>query len=277
MDWFRMYHEFASDAKVQSMSEAMQRRLMMLFCLRCSNTLVTLQDDELAFALRISVEDLSATKNIFIQKNFINDEWEILQWDDRQFVSDSSAPRVKKHRELKRAAAQKPPVEVAAASMKQECNVTLTPQNRTDTEQNRTDSEAEQNGNPAVGQPPPDEVAGIFAYWQKVMKSPGSALDDKRRSLIKRALKKYSAASICKAIRGCSRSPHNMGQNDQKTKYNGLDLILRNADKIDRFIGLDDANAKAAPGSESIEETNRRVMAELFGDVPDSDVIEMES
>ena len=34
------------------MSEAMQRRLVMLLCLRCSNALVTLQDDEIAFALR---------------------------------------------------------------------------------------------------------------------------------------------------------------------------------------------------------------------------------
>ena len=25
MDWFRLYHEFATDPKVQSMSEAMQR------------------------------------------------------------------------------------------------------------------------------------------------------------------------------------------------------------------------------------------------------------
>ena len=43
--WFRMYAEFATDPKVQSMSEAMQRRLTMLLCLRCSDVLATLQED----------------------------------------------------------------------------------------------------------------------------------------------------------------------------------------------------------------------------------------
>jgi hypothetical protein len=134
MEWFRMYSEFASDPKVQSMSEAMQRRLMMLFCLRCSNTLVTLQDDEIAFALRISEEELSETKALFMRKNFINESWEIMNWDKRQFVSDSSSQRVARHRERQKEA------------KKQECNVTVTPQiqNRTDTEQIQNRTEADQ-------------------------------------------------------------------------------------------------------------------------------------
>ncbi|MRW85395.1 hypothetical protein GJ698_15015 [Pseudoduganella sp. FT26W] len=102
--WFRMYAEFAHDPKVQSMSEAMQRRLMMLLCLRCSNTLVTLHDDELAFALRVSDEDLAQTKALFLRKNFIDEGWNILNWDKRQFTSDSSAARVKRHRDRKKAA-----------------------------------------------------------------------------------------------------------------------------------------------------------------------------
>lgn len=163
MDWFRMYHEFASDAKVQSMSEAMQRRLMMLFCLRCSNALVTLQDDELAFALRISEDELSATKEIFMRKNFINEEWEIRQWNDRQFVSDSSAPRVKKHREKKKAEAKNPPVEDAIPPVEPPCNVTLTPQNRTDTEQIQNRIEAEQSVAADAGQTQPPEPAGETA------------------------------------------------------------------------------------------------------------------
>ena len=54
--WFRMYSEFATDPKVQSMSEAMQRRLMMLFCLRCSDVLATFQHDEMILAQRLSDE-----------------------------------------------------------------------------------------------------------------------------------------------------------------------------------------------------------------------------
>lgn len=100
--WFRMYAEFAHDPKVQSMSEAMQRRLMVLLCLRCSNTLVTLQVDELAYALGISEEDLAETKALFLRKKFIDENWTILNWNKRQFTSDSSAQRVKAHRERKK-------------------------------------------------------------------------------------------------------------------------------------------------------------------------------
>lgn len=128
MDWFRMYSEFYSDPKVQSMSESMQRRLVMLLCLRCCNTLVTLQDDEIAFALRIDETELEQTKALFMRKGFIDSTWEIQNWDKRQFVSDSSAARVAKHR----AAKKETDKQVDAP-----CNVTVTPQiqNRTDTEQ----------------------------------------------------------------------------------------------------------------------------------------------
>lgn len=129
MEWFRMYTEFANDPKVQSMPEAMQRRLIMVFCLRSSNTLVTLQDDEIAFALRITEVELAETKALFVRKGFVNGEWEIQNWDKRQFVSDSSASRVAKHRAKVKAEAEMP--ENAP------CNVTVTPQiqNRTDTEE----------------------------------------------------------------------------------------------------------------------------------------------
>lgn len=139
MDWFRMYHEFATDPKVQSMSEAMQRRLLMLLCLRCSNTLVTLQDEEIAFALRISEQDLAETKAIFVRKNFIDETWEIRQWDERQFVSDSSALRVKRHREKKKEEAEKAVADSVTKAEQHRCNVTATAQiqNRTDTEQIR--------------------------------------------------------------------------------------------------------------------------------------------
>ncbi|WP_065202993.1 hypothetical protein [Chromobacterium subtsugae] len=106
--WFRLYAEFASDPKVQILPEAMQRRLVMLFCLRCSNDLVTLQDEEIAFQLRISIDDLAATKAVFLAKGFIDEGWNIANWKKRQFVSDSSAERVARHREKKRKQKQQP-------------------------------------------------------------------------------------------------------------------------------------------------------------------------
>ena len=123
--WFRLYSEFAFDQKVQMLSEVDQRRLIMLFCFRCSGN-VTLQDEEVTFQLRCSNDEWLKTKAIFIAKGFINEHNEVLNWDKRQYISDSSAERVARHREKKKS-------DVTL------CNVTVTPpeQNRTEQKQNK--------------------------------------------------------------------------------------------------------------------------------------------
>jgi hypothetical protein len=100
--WFRMYSEFADDPKVQKMSEAMQRRLVMLFCERSCDVLVTLSDADLAFHWRISDEELAKTKALFMDKGFIDEYWNVLNWNKRQFISDSSTGRTRKYRERHR-------------------------------------------------------------------------------------------------------------------------------------------------------------------------------
>jgi len=100
--WFRLYSEFAHDPKIQMLPEAMQRRYVMLMCLRCSETLETLHETEIAFQLRLSEAELIETKQLFISKNFIDEQWNLLNWDKRQFVSDSSTMRVRKHRDNKK-------------------------------------------------------------------------------------------------------------------------------------------------------------------------------
>lgn len=125
--WFRLYAEFATDPKVQMMSEAYQRRFVMLLCLRCSNDHVTLQDDEVAFQLRISNDEWADTKAALIAKNLITDDNNPTAWDKRQFVSDSSAERVKRHRENKKRA----------------CNVTETPPEAEAEAEAESDTEAD--------------------------------------------------------------------------------------------------------------------------------------
>lgn len=100
--WFRLYAEFATDPKVQMMSEVMQRRLIMLFCLRCSDVTVTASDEEIAFQMRISVEELAETKALFVRKGFIDSAWNVVKWDKRQFASDSSAARTRAYRDRRR-------------------------------------------------------------------------------------------------------------------------------------------------------------------------------
>lgn len=121
--WFRLYHEFATDPKIQMLSESDQRRYVMLLCLKCCNGDVTLQDEEVAFQLRISNEEWRETKRVLQQKGLITEDNKPSAWDKRQFASDSSAERVAKHRAKK------------AKHEKRPCNVTVTPPDtETDTE-----------------------------------------------------------------------------------------------------------------------------------------------
>ncbi len=97
--WFRLYHEFANDPKVQSMPEHMQRRLIMLFCLRCSDDGIKLNGEELSCYMRVSNDEIDETKQLFLSKSFIDNDWNVLNWDKRQYISDKSNARVKKYRE----------------------------------------------------------------------------------------------------------------------------------------------------------------------------------
>ena len=153
MDWFRLYHEFATDPKVQSMSEAMQRRLIMLMCLRCSNTLETLQEQDICFALRIDETQLAETKALFMQKKFVDERWEILQWDKRQKPSDSSTERVRKHRE-----AQK-------QFQEQACNVTETAQSREEEKREEKSKPASRAKTPKTAMPENFGVSARVVAW----------------------------------------------------------------------------------------------------------------
>lgn len=124
--WFRFYAEFLHDPKVRVMSDADQLRLVLLLCLRCNGN-VTLQDKHVTFSLRISDAEWQQTKAVFIESGFIDSDNNVLNWDKRQYVSDSSVERVRRHRALHK------PVTVTP------CNVTVTPpeQNRTEQIQNK--------------------------------------------------------------------------------------------------------------------------------------------
>jgi len=123
--WFRLYGEFANDPKVQMMTEVNQRRLVMLMCIKSCNASATLHetgdteksdgealqnvssvfsDAAIAFQLRISMDDWLASKAVFLANNFIDSGNVLLNWDKRQFVSDSSTERVRKHRVEKKKA-----------------------------------------------------------------------------------------------------------------------------------------------------------------------------
>lgn len=127
--------------------------------------------------------------------------------------------------------------------------------------------------------PDGDVVEQVFAYWQKTMNSPGSQLDDKRRKAIKGALKLYDPRQVCEAILGCTKSDFHMARGEYagRNKHIGIDLILRDAEHIDKFIAM---AGKRTSGPESIDERNARIMAELMAQdgqaAPGDDVLDID-
>lgn len=207
--WFRLYAEFSHDPKVQMMSEAMQRRYIMLMCMRCSNELVTLHDDEVTFHLRISAQDWAETKDLFIKKGFIDSDLNLLNWEKRQFKVDSttsSAERVAKHRAKKKAASGNA---VTGDVTLHETQSNALEQNRTDTEQNKepngsvgsadeagpknetldeqlpADDQAEEGDDPKLPACPVEAIVEL--YHQQLPELPRvRLLSDKRRKSIRK-------------------------------------------------------------------------------------------
>jgi hypothetical protein len=105
----------------------------------------------------------------------------------------------------------------------------------------------------------PCNVALVFEHWRAVMKHPGAKLDEKRRQLIQKQLAAgYSAKELMDAISGCAVTPFNMGQNDRGEVYDGLHLILRDAERVERFI----ANFMDPPRGKNKFQTNTEVLRE---------------
>lgn len=85
----------------------------------------------------------------------------------------------------------------------------------------------------------PDLPNEIFSYWQQIMEHPRAKLDAKRRKKISDRLRDgYTEDDLRKAIEGCKKSPHHMGKNEHGTVYDGLELICRDAEHVDRFIAI---------------------------------------
>lgn len=96
----------------------------------------------------------------------------------------------------------------------------------------------------------PDPVLKLFHLWREVYNHPRALLDPKRKKKIQAALKiGYSVAELEKAIRGYKFSKFHMGENDRNTPYDGLDVILRDAEHIDRGIQLWENRPRGGDGT----------------------------
>lgn len=81
------------------------------------------------------------------------------------------------------------------------------------------------------------EADVIFSFWcDKMGKANTAKLTAGRKSKIMARIKEgYPVDQIKQAIENCSRSDFHMGQNDNGTKYNDLELICRSGAKLEFF------------------------------------------
>lgn len=84
-----------------------------------------------------------------------------------------------------------------------------------------------------------EQIITVFEFWKQVMKKNSNVkLDTVRARNIGAAIYDYGIDGCYKAIEGCALSDFHMGRNANNTKYNDIELILRDATKIERFIEI---------------------------------------
>ena len=134
LPWFRFYSEFAGDPVVQSLAFEDQRHFVVLLCLKCNGTLdrnlpAARRDAIICRGLGLDPAAGAEAKRRLQEVGLIDKNWQPSAWDKRQFQSDHSVERVRKHRKTKDSETVTPPLP------KQPETVAVTHQNRT--EQNR--------------------------------------------------------------------------------------------------------------------------------------------
>lgn len=109
----------------------------------------------------------------------------------------------------------------------------------------------------------PFPIGEVFNFWKATLGHPQAVLDDKRKALIRRALKSgYTLEQLCQAITGCSLTPYNLGKNDRGQRYDGLHVILKDADQIDRFIRNAQSPPRERNAAEALIDSNLAVSQE---------------
>lgn len=93
----------------------------------------------------------------------------------------------------------------------------------------------------------PEEIEDVFEFWKKTMQRRRTLLSEERKILLGAAIFDYGVDECKDAIRGCSLSAFHMGANKQRRRYDSLELIFRNSDRIESFRDLAQEHGPANP------------------------------
>lgn len=109
----------------------------------------------------------------------------------------------------------------------------------------------------------PDQIRSLFAEWQNVTGHKRAVLDEKRKRYFRKGLRLFPYDDVRDAIRGWAHSPWHRGQNDQSTTYDGVHVILRDAEQIEKFRELE-RNPRSRPVAK------KTATGEVAGNFPDA-------
>ena len=138
MKWLRLYAETVDDPKLRLLAFEDRWHFIAVLCMKAqgmfdSPTAPELRERMVAVKLGLQGRDADEVKRRLLALSLIDEQWEPVHWNSRQFDSDSSLERVRKYRENKR----KNQSNADVTLQKRYCNGTDTD---TDTERDKTKS-----------------------------------------------------------------------------------------------------------------------------------------
>lgn len=83
------------------------------------------------------------------------------------------------------------------------------------------------------------DVCSVYEHWRGYhpRSAPKLIAESQEYRLIADRLREGSSVStLCEAIDGCHKTPHNLGINDRGKKYLGLHVIFKSASQVERFV-----------------------------------------
>src|SRR5512139_3757277 len=128
--WFRFYDDAVNDPKVQRLEPRLFKAWVNLLCLAARNDGWLPSIEDVSFSLRMSEDDIGDIVNALISCGLIDEfdgRFSPHNWEERQYKSDSSAERMRRHRKRHSDVTSDGGGDVTS-------DVTVTVQNRAETE-----------------------------------------------------------------------------------------------------------------------------------------------
>ena len=129
MKWFKLYPEIANHPRLRILSFEDRWHYVSLMCAKADGTLdqpnEKLRDQMLSVHLGLTPMEMAAVKERLMDVELIADDWDIINWDDKQSSDATGAARKRRQR-----AREKLAKEEELRNKNKEQNVTVTGQSR---------------------------------------------------------------------------------------------------------------------------------------------------